>query len=108
MILHPHSGWYHEAPQRGARGPMSRRRASQKGREKVRERVARFWATKRSEFSSTPSFREAQGSPPKADPVTGAPFLLVRFLWASKENEQKLVNEGSVKPLWVHHQRWCF
>jgi hypothetical protein len=50
-------------------------------------------ATKRSEFSSTPSFREAQGSPPKADPVTGAPFLLVRFLWASKENEQKIINE---------------
>jgi hypothetical protein len=50
--------------------------------------VARFWATKRSEFSSTPSFREAQGHPPKADQVTGAPFLLVRFLWARKENEQ--------------------
>jgi len=32
---------------------------------------------------------------------------LVRFLWASKENEQKLDNAGSVKPLWVHHlTRW--
>jgi len=33
--------------------------------------------------------------------------LLVRFLWASKENEQyESVIAGSVEPIRVHHQRW--
>ncbi len=79
----------HLKPPKGARDPMSRSRASEKERGKERDHVARFCATKRSELSSAPFFREAQGSLPKADQVTWAPFLLVRFLWACKENERK-------------------
>ncbi len=39
------------------------------------------------EFSNSREIRGAQGSP--KDQVTRVPFLLVRFLWASKENENK-------------------
>jgi hypothetical protein len=66
---------------------MSRSRASEKARRKERDHVARFCATKRSELSSAPCFREAQGNPLKADQVTGRPFFWFRFLWANKENE---------------------
>jgi hypothetical protein len=48
-----------------------------------------FELSERSEFSNSRQFRGAQGIPPEAGQVTGVPFLLVRFLWASKENERK-------------------
>jgi len=45
-----------------------------------------FELFERSEFSKSRQLRGAQGSP--KDQVARVPFLLVRFLWASKENEQ--------------------
>jgi hypothetical protein len=45
-----------------------------------------FELFERSEFSKSRQLRGAQGGP--KDQVTRVPFLLVRFLWASKENEQ--------------------
>jgi len=36
-------------------------------------------------------------------PRDRAPFLLVRFLWANKENEQSTILPGSVQPLRVLH-----
>jgi hypothetical protein len=45
-----------------------------------------FELSERSEFSKSRQLRGAQGSP--KDQVARVPFLLVRFLWASKENEQ--------------------
>jgi hypothetical protein len=45
-----------------------------------------------SEFLRDRPVREAQGSP--EDQGAGAPFLLVHFLWASKENEPRLYKPG--------------
>jgi len=45
-----------------------------------------FALFERSEFAKFRQLRGAQGSP--QDQVARVPFLLVRFLWASKENEQ--------------------
>jgi len=64
-----------------------------------------FELFERSEFSKSRQFRGAQGSP--KDQVTRVPVLLVRFLWASKENEQYIyVLAGSVEPIRVHHWKW--
>jgi len=46
----------------------------------------KFTLFERSEFVNFRQLRGAQGSP--QDQVARVPFLLVRFLWASKENEQ--------------------
>jgi hypothetical protein len=45
-----------------------------------------FALFERSEFAKSRQFRGAQGSP--QDQVARVPFLLVPFLWASKEKEQ--------------------
>ena len=48
-----------------------------------------FELFERSEFLKSRQLRGTQGSP--KGQVTRVPFLLVRFLWASKENEQVIV-----------------
>jgi len=45
-----------------------------------------FGLFERNEFSKSRQLRGAKGSP--KDHVALVPFLLVRFLWASKENER--------------------
>jgi hypothetical protein len=45
-----------------------------------------FALSERSEFAKSRQLRGAQGNP--EGQVARVPFLLVRFLWASKENEQ--------------------
>ena len=57
-----------------------------------------FALFERSEFAKSRQLRGAQGSP--QDQVTRVPFLLVRFLWASKENEQYVhILAGEVIPI---------
>jgi len=48
-------------------------------------RKRNFHLFERSEFENSRHGREAQGSPKGR--ILEVPFLLVRFLWASKENE---------------------
>ncbi len=67
--------------------PLARSRAPQKLPKKE------FELSERSEFSNSRQIRGAQGSP--KDQLTRVPFLLVRFLWASKENEHKTFRRTS-------------
>jgi len=64
-----------------------------------------FELFEQSEFSKSRQFRGAQGSP--KDQVLRVPFLLVRFLWASKENEQyNYILARPVQLFLAHHLRW--
>ena len=51
----------------------------------------------RSEFRDRRNAREAQGTP--QGPHGGVAFLLVRFLWRSKENELALQGETRSTPI---------
>ena len=105
MSLHPQSGWPQEAPQGGL----------------VSERLFHWlWLTHcpAAEHRRTGPIRHANcltrprrgvfARPARSrsagqfeGPRDRAPFLLVRFLWASKENEQLIILPGSVESLRV-------
>ena len=75
---------------RGAAGQMGGGRRFPLARRRAPERLPKrgFALFERSEFAKPRQHRGAQGIPPSAGQMTRVPFLLVRFLWASKENEQ--------------------
>ena len=79
--------------------PLSRSRASQNGVDQARK-LSDPAAGSGGVFARQARSRSAGQS---EGPRDRAPFLLVRFLWASKENAQLIILSGSVEPLRVLH-----
>jgi len=107
VILHPQSGWPHEAPQRGLLSERlfhwlcSTHCPSAEHRRTGPIRRANCLIRRRRGVFARPVRSRSAGQ--SEGPRDRVPFLLVRFLWASKENEQSIILSGSVEPLQVPH-----
>jgi len=77
--------------------PLSRSRASQNRADQARKLSDP--AACSGGVSASPARSRSAGQ--SEGPRDRAPFLLVHFLWANKENEQSIILPGSVEPLRV-------